>query len=194
MGPCKNKEINNAPFTDWQLVMEKAGLREKTVNRVVKPLIQKALRVESNSWHMKHLFNDERRLVVISGRLGFGAHVGMRLRRYSSTASVPLATMAARGVRKGFPCRLRLLNNTNTGHCDLHFMGGDGGGNKQRRKTVLTTCGAAALNVTSLPVSTPCHIDIFLSPPPPSCKTEQKENPKIFSVLQIWRLTSAKDV
>lgn len=36
-------------------------------------------------------------------------HVGMRLRRYSNTVSVPLATMAARGVRKGFPSRLRHL-------------------------------------------------------------------------------------
>lgn len=41
-------------------------------------------------------------------------HVGMRLRRYSITASVPLATMAALGVRKRFPSRLRHLRD-NTG-------------------------------------------------------------------------------
>lgn len=38
-------------------------------------------------------------------------HVGMRLRRYSISASVPLATIAALGVRKGFPSRLRHLRN-----------------------------------------------------------------------------------
>lgn len=38
-------------------------------------------------------------------------HAGMRLRRYSITASVPLATMAARGARKGFPSRLRHLRD-----------------------------------------------------------------------------------
>lgn len=36
-------------------------------------------------------------------------HVVMRLRRYSNTASVPLARMAALGVRKGFPSRMRHL-------------------------------------------------------------------------------------
>lgn len=36
-------------------------------------------------------------------------YAGMRLRRYSITASVPLATIAARGARKGFPSRLRHL-------------------------------------------------------------------------------------
>lgn len=39
----------------------------------------------------------------------------MRLRRYSNTASVPLATIAALGVRNGFPSRLRHLKfNTHT--------------------------------------------------------------------------------
>lgn len=41
-------------------------------------------------------------------------HAAMRLRRYSNTASVPLAMMAALGVRKGFPSRLRHLRD-NTG-------------------------------------------------------------------------------
>lgn len=42
-------------------------------------------------------------------------HAGMRLRRYSNTASVPLATIAALGARKGFPSRLRHLRfNTHT--------------------------------------------------------------------------------
>lgn len=35
----------------------------------------------------------------------------MRLRRYSNTASVPLAKMAALGVRNGFPSRLRQLRD-----------------------------------------------------------------------------------
>lgn len=38
----------------------------------------------------------------------------MRLRRYSITASVPLATIAARGARKGFPSRLRHLRDRTT--------------------------------------------------------------------------------
>lgn len=38
-------------------------------------------------------------------------YAGMRLRRYSNNASVPFATMAALGVRKGFPSKLRHLRD-----------------------------------------------------------------------------------
>lgn len=37
--------------------------------------------------------------------------VGIRLLRYSSTAAVPLAKMAARGVRNGFPSNSSVLEN-----------------------------------------------------------------------------------
>lgn len=67
-------------------------------------------------WRSLHFYKSLRRSPPVShekeSRKEGRNHAGMRLRRYSRTASVPLATMAPLGARKGFPSRLRFLGAT----------------------------------------------------------------------------------